>query len=88
MPDISAGEAWILNSLDEAASEMGISGATGSWPSPEKGFTIGKFHLTVTLGARQRQVVFLEREMAEVLKTPRIQSAIRYRLGGALQAIR
>jgi hypothetical protein len=88
MPDISAGEAWILNSLDQAASEMGISGARGSWPPPQKGFTIGKFHLTVTLGARQRQVVFLEKEMADVLRTPRIQSAIRYRLGGALQAIR
>ena len=88
MPDISAGEAWILNSLDEAANEMGITGATGTWPSPEKGFTIGKFQLTVTLGARQRQVVFYEREMQDVLKIPGIQSAIRYRLGGVLQAIR
>ena len=88
MPDISAGEAWILNSLGEAASEMGISGASGSWPPSGKGFTIGKFQLTITLGARQRRVFFLESEMEDVLKTPRIQSAIRYRLGGALQAIR
>ena len=88
MPDISAGEAWVLNSLGEAASEMGISGASGIWPPPHEGLTTGKFHLTVTLGARQRRVMILGKELEDVLKTPRIQSAIRYRLGGALQAIR
>ena len=88
MPDISAGEAWILNSLGETAGEMGISGASGNWPPPHEGLTTGKFHLTVTLGARQRRVAFLMKELEDVLKTPRIQSAIRYRLGGALQAIR
>jgi hypothetical protein len=88
MPDISAGEAWVLNSLGEAAGEMGISGARGNWPPPHEGLTTGRFHLTVTLGARQRQVAFLLKELEDVLKTPRIQSAIRYRLGGALQAIR
>ena len=88
MPDISGGEAWVLNSLGEAAVEMGITGASGVWPPPHEGRTTGRFHLTVTLGARQRQVVILEKELEDVLKTPRIQSAIRYRLGGALQAIR
>ena len=88
MPDISAGEAWILNSLDETAGEMGISGAHGKWPPPLEGLNTGRFHLTVTLGARQRRVAFLLKELEDVLKTPRIQSAIRYRLGGALQAIR
>jgi hypothetical protein len=88
MPDISAGEAWVLKSLGEAAGEMGILGASGMWPHPHEGITTGKFQLTVTLGARQRRVVFLEKELEDVLKTPRIQSAIRYRLGGALQAIR
>jgi len=88
MPHISAGEAWILNLLGEAASEMGISGASGTWPSSDKGRTTGEFHLTISLGTRQRSVVFREKEMQDLLKTPRIQSAIRYRLGGALQAIR
>jgi len=88
MPDISAGEAWVLNSLGEAAGDMGITGASGSWPPPHAGLTTGKFHFTVTLGARQRRVVFLAKELEDVLKTPRIQRDIRYRLGGALQAIR
>jgi len=88
MPDISAGEAWVLNSLGDAAGEMGISGASGDWPPPHEGFTTGRFHLTITLGARQRRVVFLEKELEDVVKSPRVQSAIRYRLGGALQAIR
>jgi hypothetical protein len=88
MPDIAPGEAWILNSLGEAAGEMGIVGASGNWSPSHVGLTTGKFHLTVTLGARQRRVAFLLKEMEDVLKTPRIQTAIRYRLGGALQAIR
>jgi hypothetical protein len=58
------------------------------WPPPHEGLTTGRFHLTITLGTRQRRVVFLESELEDVLKTPRIQSAIRYRLGGALQAVR
>jgi hypothetical protein len=88
MPDISAGEAWVLNSLGEAAGEMGISGASGVWPPRHEGSITGRFHLTVTLGARQRRVAFLENELEDVLNTPRIQKDIRYRLGGALQAVR
>jgi hypothetical protein len=88
MPDISAGETWVLNFLGEVASEMGVPGASGSWPPRHEGFTTGKFHLTITLGTRQRRVVFLEKELEDVPKTPRIQGEIRYRLGGALQAIR
>jgi hypothetical protein len=88
MPDTSAGETWVLKLLSELSNEMGISGASGSWPAPDEGFTTGKYHLTITLGTRWRRVVFREKELEDVPKTPRIQGSIRYRLGGALQAIR
>jgi hypothetical protein len=86
MPDVSAGQTWVLKLLPEVAVQLGISGVSGSWPPP--GVGTGQFHLTITLGTRWRRVVFRETELEDVLKTPRTQSAIRYRLGGALQAIR
>ena len=88
MTDVSAGQTWVLRLLGEVGVQLGVPGATGSWPSADKGFTGGRFHLTITLGTRWRRVDFREGELEDVLKTPRIQGAIRYRLGGALQAIR